>query len=551
MTQQISIALAQLNLNVGDFAGNKEKILHYYRNASEQGADLVVFSELTVTGYAPEDLVLRFKFQHDSLETVYALAEATRGSTTAMLVGGLSLFEGALRNSAFLLENGEIKAIISKYDLPNYGVFDEKRVFSAAPLPQAVIWKGIRLGVMICEDTWNLDVARALTAQNIELLISMNASPYEIGKRAKRLERTRSNVVISHTPLVYVNQICGQDDVIYDGGSFVLDAKGNIVTQLPYWTEALQLTQWEKQASGWQCLTRDIARLPEHEEGIYQAMILGLKDYTLKNGFSGLLIGLSGGVDSALSAAVAVDAVGAENVWCVMMPSEYTSRQSMEDAEDIAKNLGVRYDVMPISPAFQHMKSMLAETFKDREEDTTEENLQSRIRGLLLMALSNKFGYMIMSTGNKSELAVGYATLYGDMCGGYNVLKDIYKTEVFALSRWRNSHLPDYAKGPDGLVIPDRVISKAPSAELRPNQKDEDSLPPYYILDNILYQLVEQRRSAEEIIANGHKKETVDKVVKLLYLAEYKRRQAPPGVKISTMQFGRDRRYPITHHYTF
>lgn len=551
MAQQISIALAQLNLNVGDFTGNKERILNYYHKASEQGADLIVYSELTVTGYAPEDLVLRYKFQHDSLETIYALAEATRGHKTAMLVGGLSLYEAKLQNSVFLLEEGEIKAIVSKYDLPNYGVFDEKRVFHAGSLPKAVTWKGIRLGTMICEDTWNLDVARTLAAQNVELLISVNASPYEIGKRAKRLERTRSNVAITRTPLIYVNQICGQDDVIYDGGSFILDAKGNVVTQMPHWTESLQLTQWEKQIDNtWKCLTQEVARLPEHEEGIYQAMILGLRDYTFKNRFPGLLIGLSGGVDSALTAAVAVDAVGAANVWCVLMPSKYTSQQSVDDATKIAKNLGVKYDIIPIMPAFETLLSTLEQPFAGKEEDTTEENLQSRIRGVLLMALSNKYGYMVLSTGNKSELAVGYATLYGDMCGGYNVLKDIYKTEVFALSRWRNTHLPEYAKGPDGAVIPDRVISKAPTAELRLNQKDEDSLPPYYILDNILYQLIEQRRSAEEIIANGHKKDIVDKVVRLVYLAEYKRRQAPPGAKISTMQFGRDRRYPITHNYT-
>ena len=552
MSEKVIIAIAQLNPVVGDFEGNRKKILEHYQDAAKGGADLVAFTELTITGYAPEDLVLRPRFQQDSLEVTYSLAAATKDYKAAILVGGLSIKDGNLYNSVFLLENGEIKHIFSKYDLPNYGVFDEKRVFAAANLPQAVTWRGIRLGVIICEDTWNLDVARSLAAQKIELLLSLNASPYEIGKKGKRLERTRSNVVITKTPLIYTNQVCGQDDVVYDGGSLVLDHEGFIVTQLPHWKEAIQLTEWEKQSDGkWHCMTHAMARTPSKEENIYQAMILSLRDYVAKNGFPGVILGLSGGIDSALTAAVAVDALGKERVWCVLMPSEFTSQESMDDAAYVAVALGVKYDIIPITPMFEAYKSALAQPFAGKKEDVTEENLQSRIRGGLLMALSNKFGYMVLSTGNKSEMATGYATLYGDMCGGYNVLKDTYKTEVYKLSRWRNEHLPERGFGPKGKVISENIIVKAPTAELRHDQKDQDSLPPYDILDNILYQLVELRKSGDDLIESGYDKDIVHKVVKLLYQAEYKRRQSAPGTKITTMQFGRDRRYPITHKYTY
>ena len=550
MTDTLTIALAQCNLTVGDFAGNKKQIIKYYTDAAKQKADLVVFTELTITGYAPEDLVLRRHFQQDSLEVAYELAELTKNYDTAMLVGGLYTKDGNLYNSVFLLEAGEVKHVFSKYDLPNYGVFDEKRVFSAAPLPKSYLWRGINLGIIICEDTWNLDVARNMAAQNIELLISINASPYEIGKKAKRLERTRSNVGITKTPIIYTNQICGQDDVIYDGGSLVLDHQGNIVAQLPYWKEALQLTTWKREGNIWRCVTKEIADTPSREENMYQAMMRGLKDYTLKNRFTGVLIGLSGGVDSALSAAVAVDAIGASNVWCVFMPSEFTSQESADDAAALAKNLGVKFDTLPIQPVFESYKNLLAPTFSGMEEDSTEENLQARARGTLLMALSNKFGYMVLSTGNKSEIATGYGTLYGDMCGGYNLLKDIYKMDVFELARWRNSSIPEQAKCKKTDILPENIITKAPTAELRHNQKDEDNLPPYEILDKILFQLVEEGKSGEEIIASGFDKKMVEKTVKLLYLSEYKRRQSCPGVKASTMQFGRDRRYPITHKYT-
>lgn len=538
----LTFALAQLNVTVGDFTGNRTKILDAYRQASAENADMLICTELAVTGYAPEDLVLRPHFQHCAMDTIHQLAAATADSSTALIVGGIWSQDEKLYNTLFLLEKGTIQHSAYKHDLPNYGVFDEKRVFQPGHMPSVMHWRGITLAPIICEDSWNLDIAHYLAKQSVDLVISINASPFELGKHERRIERMQDNVHITGAPLIYVNQICGQDDVVYDGGSFVVAADGTIPYHLPHWKEAIAYTQWEQKNGTWQCLAQ--ATLPEtcREETIYNAMVLGLKDYVTKNRFPGVVLGLSGGIDSALSAAVAVDALGADKVWCVLLPSEFTSQESIDDATACAQLLGVKLDTLPIHQGFQALASTLEPLFVGKPRDLTEENLQSRLRGILLMALSNKFGHMVLTTGNKSEMAVGYATLYGDMCGGYNVLKDIYKTDVFAVARWRNRISP---------VMPDNVISKPPTAELRENQKDEDSLPPYATLDAILYQLIELQRSREYIIKSGYDKDVVEKVARLVYGAEYKRRQSAPGVKISTMQFGRDRRYPLTQKFQF
>ncbi len=542
MVFMLTFALAQLNVTVGDFAGNRAKILESYRQASASKADMLICTELAVTGYAPEDLVLRPYFQQCAMESIHHLAAATAESQTALLVGGIWHDEGTLHNALFLLEHGEIKHITYKHDLPNYGVFDEKRVFHPGHLPSAIEWRGLRLAAIICEDSWNLDIAHYVAKQSIDLTISINASPFELGKTERRIERMQDNVHITGAPLIYVNQICGQDDVVYDGGSFVMSADGTIPYQMPHWKEQIAYTQWTQKDGAWTCTSPQSIPHMSREETIYHAMVLGLRDYVTKNGFPGIVLGLSGGIDSALSAAVAVDALGKDKVWCVLMPSEFTSQESTDDATACAHLLGVKLDTLPIRQGFDALETTLQPLFAGKPHDLTEENLQSRLRGILLMALSNKFGHMVLTTGNKSEMAVGYATLYGDMCGGYNVLKDIYKTDVFAISRWRNTQSP---------VMPENVITKAPTAELRENQKDEDSLPPYAILDAILYQFIELQRSREYIINSGYDKHIVEKVTRLVYGAEYKRRQSAPGVKISTMQFGRDRRYPLTQKFQF
>jgi NAD+ synthase len=436
-----------------------------------------------------------------------------------------------------------------KHELPNYGVFDEKRVFSAGGLPEPVDFAGVKLGIMICEDMWLPAVTRRLASRGAEILIVPNGSPFELDKfdvrRRIALERVRE----SRLPLVYVNQIGGQDELAFDGGSFVMGADGAVVGQAPYWRADLPVTRWQRDAEGWRCLDGSVNPEPQRLEAVYQAMVLGLRDYVDKNRFPGVVLGLSGGVDSALTAAVAVDALGADRVHCVMLPSKYTSRESLDDAADCARRLGVRLDTVSIAPLVESAERTLAALFAGRSPDITEENIQSRLRGLLLMALSNKFGSMVLTTGNKSEVSVGYATLYGDMCGGYSVLKDVYKVLVFDLSRWRNAHHPIGARGPAAAVIPDNIIAKPPTAELRPNQKDQDSLPPYDQLDAVLHELVENELPVADIVAMGYDRKLVTRVQNLLYSAEYKRRQASPGVKVTRRNFGRDRRYPITNRF--
>ena len=550
MTDQLSIALAQLNPTVGDLPGNARRILAARAEAAARGADLVVCPELSVSGYPPEDLVLKPFFLDKAAAAVAAIADPTPDGGPALLVGAPWRQDGAVYNAALLLDGGKVAAVRLKHDLPNYGVFDEKRVFVPGPLPGPVNFRGVRLGVMICEDMWTPDVAETLAESGAEILISPNGSPFETGKLDRRLNLATQRVVETGLPLIYVNQVGGQDELVFDGASFALGADRALASQAPAFAESLLLTRWSRDGDGWVCAEGAHYPPPDELAAIYQALMLGLRDYVNKNRFPGVILGLSGGIDSALSAAVAVDALGADRVHGVMMPSPYTSRDSLEDAAESAELLGCRIDTIPIIPAMEAFSSMLAPAFAGRDPDITEENLQSRARGVVLMALSNKFGAMVLSTGNKSEVSVGYATLYGDMCGGYSVLKDVYKTTVYALSRWRNENLPDGARGPAGRVVPERVLTKAPTAELKPDQTDQDSLPPYDELDDILRCLVEEEMGVPDIVARGHAPATVDKVWRLLHVAEYKRRQACPGVKITSRLFGRDRRYPITNGFT-
>ena len=550
MTDCLRVAIAQLNPTMGDLAGNLALVRKARAEAAAQHADLVVTTELVMTGYPPEDLVLRQAFQDDAAQAVKDLASDTRDAGPAIIVGVPWRADGRLHNAALLLADGDVAAQVNKFDLPNYGVFDEKRVFTPGSVPVPVEWRGHRLGVMICEDMWTPVPAKALASAGAEQLIVINGSPYEHDKSDERLALARERVRETGLPLIYANQIGGQDEIVFDGASFVVNADGAVATRLSSWREAVAVTEWEINASsGWTCVPGNVCDVADGLEGVYQAMVTGLRDYVQKNRFPGVVLGLSGGIDSALSAAVAVDALGAKNVRCVMMPSVFTSRESLDDATECAALLGAQLDDVPIVPAIEACDGMLARLFEGKEPDITEENVQARMRGVLLMAVSNKFGHMVLTTGNKSEMSVGYATLYGDMCGGYSVLKDVYKTTVFALSRWRNQHVPEGALGPSGRVIPENIIVKPPTAELRLDQKDEDSLPPYDVLDDILRCLVEKEMAFDKIVARGHPVDVVARVENLLYIAEYKRRQAPPGVKITRKNFGRDRRYPITNRY--
>jgi NAD+ synthase len=549
MTQDLAIALAQINFKVGDIAANLAKIRGARGKARTLGADLVVFSELSICGYPPEDLVLKPAFQQACRDAVESLARETADGGPAMLVGSPWLEEGHLYNAALLLSDGEIVGRRFKRDLPNYGVFDEKRLF-AAGLPQGPIsFRDVRLGVMVCEDMWTPETTETLAESGAEILLVPNGSPYDHEKLDMRIQLAGARATESSLPIIYVNQMGAQDELVFDGASFALDADATLKAQLPAWKEAVSLTRWRRTNHGLRCAEGEIVKPVSGLPGIYQAMMLGLRDYVEKNGFPGVVLGLSGGIDSALSAAVAVDALGPSRVRALMMPSPYTSKDSLEDAAACAKALGILLDNVSIEPAMRAFTDMLKPIFDGRAPDTTEENIQSRARGVTLMAVSNKLGSMVLSTGNKSEMSVGYATLYGDMCGGYSVLKDVYKTTVFALSRWRNEHRPEGAAGPAGAVMPERVLTKAPTAELKPNQTDQDSLPPYEVLDSILECLVEGEMTVEQIVAKGFDAATVRRVWRLLDLAEYKRRQAPPGVKISLRAFGRDRRYPITNGF--
>ena len=548
MTDRLTIALAQMNQRVGDLDGNAQAILSMRKLAA--GADLLMVPELQLTGYPPEDLVLKPEFVRRTMEAAERLVDATAEPGPALLFGSIHHEAGLNYNVMILAEGGRIVARTLKRELPNYGTFDEKRVFASGPLPEPIDFRGVKIGVPICEDIWQEIVCSHLAKAGAELLLVPNGSPYELDKDDKRVTLVRSRVTITGLPLVYLNRVGGQDEIVFDGSSFIMHPDGERIVQFPDWEEKLLLTEWTQEPDGWRCATRESHELDPFPEDVYRAMMVGLGDYVTRNGFPGVILGLSGGIDSALSAAIAVDALGPDKVWCVMLPSKYTSDESLDDARECARLLGCRHDVISIAPGVAAMDEALAEAFKDMKPGLAEENIQARLRMVALMALSNKFGPMLLTTGNKSEMSVGYATLYGDMSGGYNVLKDAYKTTVFALSKWRNRNRPGGALGPDGPVMPANVVTKPPSAELRPDQKDEDSLPPYSLLDRILEGLIDKEMSVGEVAnATGADVELVDSMEKLLLKAEYKRRQAPPGVKIGTRNFGRDRRYPITNFF--
>jgi NAD+ synthase len=550
MPDTLKITLAQLNQSVGDLAGNAAAMLAARERAARVGSDLIAFPELQLIGYPPEDLILKPALIERAAAELERLADATADGGPAMLVGSVFVQDGALHNGVALLDGGKIAAIRFKHELPNYGTFDEVRLFQPGPPPEPIVLRGVMIGVPICEDIWQPEVCRHLADFGAELFICINGSPYEIDKDALRIDGVaKRRAVDTGLPLAYVNRIGGQDELVFDGASFVVNGDGSLAVQMKDWEEQEVTTNWTRTATGWRCDRGEIAPLADHPEDIYCAMVLALRDYVNRNGFPGVVLGLSGGIDSAICAAIAADALGPERVWCVMLPSRFTSQESLDDAEECARLIGCRHSIIPIQPAVAGFDEMLADSFADQAIDITEENLQSRIRGVTLMALSNKFGPMLLTTGNKSEMSVGYATIYGDMAGGYNPLKDAYKTTVFAISRWRNVQRPRIGLGPDGAVMPDNIINKPPSAELRPDQKDSDSLPPYEVLDPLLLGLVEHEKSVDQLVAEGYQRETVVRIERLLHIAEYKRRQAPPGVKLGSRNFGRDRRYPITHAF--
>jgi NAD+ synthase len=545
----MKIALAQLNPIVGDLPGNAALAAKARAEAAARGADLVVFSELFITGYPPEDLILKTAFIAAARETVEALARDTADGGPAMLIGTPWPGVNLPHNSVALLYGGAVADIRHKVDLPNYGVFDEKRVFAPGPMPGPLNFRNIRLGAPICEDIWTDEVCECLAETGAEILVVPNGSPFTRDKHDTRMGHAVARVAETGLPLVYLNQFGGQDELVFDGGSFVLNRGGALAVQMPAWEPCLMVTEWTRGADGWTCEPGQRALLEEGGEAAYLACVLGLRDYVNKAGFPGVVLGLSGGIDSALTAVIAADALGADRVHCLMLPYRYTSNASLSDAAACAEALGVRYDIVPIHAPVEGFEASLRPIFAGRAPDITEENIQSRVRGTLLMAISNKFGSMLVTTGNKSEVSVGYATLYGDMNGGFNPIKDLYKMQVYGLSRLRNAMRPKGCLGPEGIVIPENIITKAPTAELRENQTDQDSLPPYEVLDDILECLVDREMPLAEIVKRGHPAETVKKVERLLYLAEYKRRQSAPGVKITHRNFGRDRRYPITSKF--
>jgi NAD+ synthase len=552
---RLAIAVAQLNPVVGDVLGNLERARNGRAQAARDGADIVAFSELFIAGYPPEDLVLKPAFQAACRSAVETLARDTADGGPAVLIGAPWVEDGKLYNAYALLNGGRIEAIRFKVNLPNYGVFDEKRVFATGPVPGPVSFRGVRLGIPVCEDTWTdwgdyENVIETLAETGAELFVVPNGSPYWRDKTDVRLNVVIARITESGLPLIYVNQVGGQDELVFDGASFALNADRSVAFQLPAFKETVVTTHWSRSGNTWRCAQGPMAPPQEEDQADYAACVLGLRDYVEKNRFKSVVFGLSGGIDSALCAAMATDALGADRVRCVMLPYRYTSKESLEDAAAIAKTLGVNYAIVPIESAVKGLEAALAGVLAGTARDVTEENLQARARGTILMAVSNKFGAMVVTTGNKSEMSVGYATLYGDMNGGFNPIKDLYKTEVFRLARLRNVWKPDDALGPGGRVIPENAITRPPSAELREDQTDQDSLPPYDVLDQILQRLVEREESTATIVAAGFDRDTVMKVERMLYLAEYKRRQAAPGVKVTLKNFGRDRRYPIVNRFT-
>jgi NAD+ synthase len=553
-SDRLAIAVAQLNPTVGDIAGNADKARRARADAACDGADLVAFPELFLSGYPPEDLVLKPAFQAACRAKIEELARETADGGPALLIGTPWVEEKKLYNGYCVLDRGAVTAVRLKVNLPNYGVFDERRVFAPGPPSGPVAFRGVRIGIPICEDIWTEwgdyeDVVETLAESGAELMIVPNGSPYARDKDDVRLNLAVARVTESGVPLIYANQVGGQDELVFDGASFGLHADRSLAFQFPAFREMVRTLHWERSGNSWRCLDGPVAPIPEGDRADYAACMLGLRDYVSKNGFKGVVLGLSGGVDSALVAALAVDALGPERVHCVMLPYRFTSQASLDDAAQVAKALGVRYDVVPIESAVLGLEQALAGVFAGKPRDVTEENLQARARGVILMAMSNKLGLMVVTTGNKSEMSVGYATLYGDMNGGFNPIKDLYKTQVYRLTLLRNGWKPDDALGPEGHVIPDNILTRVPTAELRENQTDQDTLPPYDVLDSILERLVEREEPIAAIVAEGFDRETVMKVERMLNLAEYKRRQAAPGVKVTLKNFGRDRRYPIVNRF--
>lgn len=549
ITNDLTIALAQLNPIVGDIEGNVALALKAHKDATQAGADLVLFTELFMSGYPPEDLVLKKAFTDACQTAIEKLASATVDGA-GIIVGCPLRRDSKIYNMAVVLDDGKVVAEVKKYDLPNYSEFDEKRVFTSGESPTPIVFRGLKIGLPICEDIWNNHhLCADLQRQGAEIILVPNGSPYSRNKYEQRVKVVQSQVKNSGLPVIYINQIGGQDELVFDGGSFALNADCSLAFQMKHFDSQFALSHWQKNNGQWHCQSGPKENVLHGDAADYQACVLGFGDYVNKNQFKDVVIGLSGGIDSALCAAIAADALGAERVRAVMLPYRYTSSESIKDAEDCAEKLGCHYETVPIFEPVEGFQHALAAIFAGTESGITEENLQSRSRGTILMAISNKFGSMVVTTGNKSEMSVGYATLYGDMNGGFNPIKDLYKMQVYALSNWRNKNIPINSLAPHKSVIPQNIIDKAPSAELRDNQKDEDTLPPYPILDGILQGLVEHEMSINDIIQKGYARDTVERVEQLLYRSEYKRRQSAPGVKISHKNFGRDRRYPITNRF--
>lgn len=549
MTDQLRIALAQLNPKVGDLEGNLALARKALADAAAAGADILMLSELFLTGYFPDDLLFKPQFVADAIAAAKTLAAETAGSRVALVLPTIWLDQAGLRNAVLVAENGEITAVRVKRELPNTDVFYEQRYFSPGPLPLPVTIKGVPVGIPICEDIWHPAVCEHLAMRGAEIMLCPNGSPYWTDKQHARKELVRARVAEDGVPMLYLNQVGGQDELVFDGASFAIEPGDRLVVQGKSFEPDFILSDWVRGEEGWTCADGRVEALTTVEEAPWRACVLGLRDYAHKNGFSHVVLGLSGGIDSAVVAAIAVDAFGPDKVHCLMLPYRYTSEASLFDARDCAERLGVRYDVVAIGAPVDAALAELQPVFGNRPLDTAEENLQSRLRGTILMAVSNKLGSMLLTTGNKSEVGVGYATIYGDMNGGYNPLKDMFKMQVYALAAWRNAHRPGDCLGPAGEIIPPAIIAKAPSAELRPDQTDQDSLPPYPVLDDILSCLVEAEMSLAGIVARGHDPALVQRIERLVNIAEYKRRQAAPGPKLSPRAFGLGRKYPITNGY--
>ncbi|NSX54682.1 NAD+ synthase [Parasulfitobacter algicola] len=548
MPQKFRVTLAQLNPTLGDFAGNMAKAKDAWQQGRDAGADYVMLPEMFLTGYQVQDLVMKPAFVIEAMQAIEKLA-ADCADGPALGIGAPCV-EGTQRYNAYhVLQGGQVLTRILKHNLPNFNVFDELRHYSVGDINGPYVIGPMRIGTPICEDAWHEDVPEALAETGAQVLMVPNGSPYFRDKFDIRLNKMVSRVIETGLPLVYLNMVGGQDDQVFDGGSFVLNPGGELAVKLPVFDEIIAHVDFEHTDQGWRALTGDKTTHPDSFEQDYRAMVQSLRDYMGKTGFKKVLLGLSGGIDSAIVATIAADALGPDNVRCVMLPSEYTSQASLDDAAEVAQNLGTHLDSVSIAGPRAAVTDALAPLFNGMAADLTEENIQSRLRGLLLMAQSNKFGEMLLTTGNKSEVAVGYATIYGDMAGGYNPIKDLYKTRVFDICRWRNANHRDWMMGPSGTVIPPRVIDKPPSAELREDQKDEDSLPPYDVLDGILDMLIDQEASIADCVAAGYDAQTVKKIEHLIYISEYKRFQSAPGTRLSGRAFWLDRRYPIVNRW--